>query len=108
MTGVPQPRADEVLAEGTLLSRVWYRWVLALTNRVNATTTSLATLAANVVVLTARVDGAPVLPEYTVTTLPVATGDKRLIYVSNESGGAVVAFNDGTNWRRLTDRAVVS
>ncbi len=31
-----------------------------------------------------------------------------MIYVSNESGGAVVAFSDGTSWRRLTDRAVVS
>lgn len=30
------------------------------------------------------------------------------IYVSNESGGAVVAFSDGTNWRRVTDRAIVS
>ena len=31
-----------------------------------------------------------------------------LIYVSNESGGAVVAFSDGSNWLRVTDRAVVS
>jgi hypothetical protein len=38
----------------------------------------------------------------------VATTAGRLIYVSDESGGAVVAFSDGTNWRRLTDRAVVT
>jgi hypothetical protein len=31
-----------------------------------------------------------------------------MVYVSNESGGAVVAFSDGTNWRRVTDRAIVS
>jgi hypothetical protein len=31
-----------------------------------------------------------------------------IVYVSNETGGAVVAFYDGTNWRRVTDRAVVS
>jgi hypothetical protein len=30
------------------------------------------------------------------------------IYVSNESGGAVLAFSDGTDWRRVTDRAIVS
>jgi hypothetical protein len=30
------------------------------------------------------------------------------VYVSNEAGGAVTAFSDGTNWRRVTDRAVVS
>lgn len=57
------------------------------------------------------------LPSYTVTGLPsaaewfsgVAVGAKSaLIFVSNESGGAVPAFTDGTNWRRVTDRAIVS
>jgi hypothetical protein len=49
------------------------------------------------------------LPEVTVTTLPdPATNKRKLIYVSNETGGAQPAFSDGTNWRRLTDRAVVS
>lgn len=51
----------------------------------------------------------PVLPAYTVETLPDATAYARgLIYVSDETGGAVPAFSDGTNWRRVTDRAVVS
>lgn len=45
---------------------------------------------------------------YTVAGLPSATPAGRQIYVSNESGGAVLAFSDGTNWRRCTDRAVVS
>jgi hypothetical protein len=31
-----------------------------------------------------------------------------MIYVSDETGGAVMAFSDGTNWRRITDRATVS
>lgn len=31
-----------------------------------------------------------------------------MIYVTDEAGGAVPAFSDGTNWRRVTDRAVVS
>lgn len=49
------------------------------------------------------------LPEFTVTTLPSAPDNPRMmIYVSNETGGAVPAFSDGTNWRRVTDRAVVS
>lgn len=48
-------------------------------------------------------------PGYTVATLPsAATYARGLIYVSNEVGGAVLAFSDGTNWRRVTDRAVVS
>lgn len=49
------------------------------------------------------------LPSYTVATLPSAANNPRaLIYVSDESGGATVAFSDGTNWRRMQDRAVVS
>lgn len=47
------------------------------------------------------------LQSFVKTELPAGTtGD--LIYVSNESGGAVPAFFDGTNWRRVTDRAIVS
>jgi hypothetical protein len=48
-------------------------------------------------------------PQYTVSTLPDAdvwTG--HMIYVSNETGGATMAFSDGTNWRRIQDRAIVS
>lgn len=50
------------------------------------------------------------LPSYTVAALPsaaTATGG-GMIYVSNEAGGAVPAFSDGTNWRRVTDRTIVS
>jgi len=52
----------------------------------------------------------PRLPSYTVATLPSASaiGAGANIYVTNESGGAVPAFSDATNWRRVTDRAVVS
>lgn len=51
---------------------------------------------------------------YAVTALPSAAewGDtssfSSLIYVYNEIGGAVLAFSDGTNWRRVTDRAIVA
>lgn len=49
------------------------------------------------------------LPQYTVATLPSAASNTGgMIYVSNEAGGAVPAFSDGTDWRRVTDRAVVS
>ena len=49
------------------------------------------------------------LKSYTVATVPTAslyTG--ALIHVSDETGGAITAFSDGTDWRRCTDRAVVS
>lgn len=51
----------------------------------------------------------PDLTAYTVATLPDPTlvlG--RMIFVTDEAGGSVPAFSDGTNWRRVTDRAVVS
>lgn len=48
------------------------------------------------------------LDAYTVATLPSTALPARLIFVVDESGGAVPAFNDGAAWRRLTDRAIVS
>lgn len=46
---------------------------------------------------------------YTVSTLPDAAANTgRVLFVSNEAGGAVIAFSDGSQWRRATDRAVVS
>jgi hypothetical protein len=50
------------------------------------------------------------LQSYTVAGVPSASfeGSGAMIYVSNESGGAVIAFSDGTNWRRVTDRAIIS
>lgn len=49
------------------------------------------------------------LDSYTVATVPSASARARqTIYVSNESGGPVPAFSDGANWRRVTDRAVIS
>ena len=49
------------------------------------------------------------LASYTVATLPNATlWTNSIIYVSDETGGAIPAFSDGTNWRRFSDRAIVS
>jgi hypothetical protein len=49
-----------------------------------------------------------VLPNYTTSTLPSAVIVGSMIFVTNESGGSVPAFADGTNWRRVTDRAIVT
>ena len=46
---------------------------------------------------------------YTVATVPTAaTYPRGVIYVSDETGGATLAFSDSTNWRRVQDRAIVS
>ena len=39
---------------------------------------------------------------------PATIGRAAFVYVSDESGGAQMAFSDGTDWRRFTDRAVVT
>lgn len=50
------------------------------------------------------------LNSYTVATLPSASnpGAGSHIFVTDETGGATGAYSDGTNWRRYSDRAVVS
>jgi len=58
----------------------------------------------------AHLDGVRKFRSYTVGTVPSASakGAGYSIYVSNETGGAIPAFSDGTSWRRCTDRAVIS
>ena len=50
------------------------------------------------------------LPQVTVSGVTAAsTANKgQIAYISDETGGATLAFSDGTNWRRLQDRAVIS
>jgi hypothetical protein len=45
---------------------------------------------------------------FKVASLPNAGIPGQMIYVSDESGGATMAFSDGSSWRRITDRAIVS
>ena len=49
------------------------------------------------------------LARYTVANLPApASHDGTMVYVTDEAGGAVPAWSDGTAWRRMSDGAVVS
>jgi len=60
-------------------------------------------------VTTFDVNGPARVGSYTVATVPSASGVAgAMIFVSDEVGGAVIAFSDGTNWRRITDRAVIA
>ena len=58
----------------------------------------------------ASVAGPVGLPNYAKSALPsaAAAGAGAQVFVTDEVGGSVPAFSDGTNWRRVTDRAVVS
>jgi hypothetical protein len=48
------------------------------------------------------------LPSHTVSGAPSPLSGYGMIMVTDEAGGAVPAFSDLTNWRRVTDRAVIS
>ncbi len=56
------------------------------------------------------VDGPVRVKSYTLAALPgaSASGSGAIVLVSDETGGPVLAFSDGTAWRRVTDRAVVT
>ena len=49
-----------------------------------------------------------IMPSFTVNTLPDASPAGQMLFVTDETGGSVPAFSDGINWRRITDRQVVS
>lgn len=87
---------DETANQGTERMRI------TKTGRVGVGTPSPTT--------TLHVSGPVRLGTYTVATVPSASasGAGSIIYVSDETGGAVSAFSDGTDWRRMTDRAVIS
>lgn len=53
---------------------------------------------------------APVMfKSYLKTALPAAaTYTGGMIFVTNDAGGSTPAFSDGTNWRRVADRAIIS
>lgn len=49
------------------------------------------------------------LKSFTVAGVPPAADwAASMIYVTNETGGATPAFSDGTDWRRVTDRAIIA
>lgn len=57
-----------------------------------------------------HVNGPVRMGQYSKTSLPSAggSGAGSLIFVSDESTGPVLAFSDGTNWRRVNDRGIVN
>jgi hypothetical protein len=52
--------------------------------------------------------GLPQLPSYSVSTLPSGVSAGDLALCTDETGGSTVVFFDGSNWRRMSDRAVAS
>jgi hypothetical protein len=86
----------------------------ATTEVLSATALSVPTISSAAAITlsptTQIVNNAPMrLMSRTVAQLSALTATAgAIVYVSDETGGGVVAFYDGTNWRRVTDRVVVS
>lgn len=55
-------------------------------------------------------DALPILPEFTVAGVPSASAGNKggAVNITDETGGYTQAFSDGTNWRRVQDRAIIS
>jgi hypothetical protein len=96
----PVPKRDPRVSAELQLDAL-YRWA---TEQQTAVTKLLTELLDK-----SQLKGSPVeLKPFPVAALPRANGPPAVISVPNEAGGATVAFSDGTNWRRVQDRAVVS
>ncbi len=80
----PAPIQAQLTGSDGRVTQVWVRWFDLIRTQFNVT------------------------PTYTVATLPANAAAGSLAFVSDEAGGAVLAFSDGTNWRRCTDRAICS
>ncbi len=71
---------------------------------ISPSTAAFTTLTGTTITSTSQIN----LANFTVATLPSAATNGGFIFVTDETGGAVPAFSDTTNWRRVTDRAIVS
>ena len=85
------PNKGTPLLEGSLMAREWYDFMIDLGLVANAIR-----------------NGTSALRSYTVSTLPDPASDGLLAFCTDEVGGAVPVFSLAGQWRRVTDRAVVS
>ena len=121
------PIRAQVVDDGGRMTQPWAAWFTVLyrrigqalgrpTTAIDADVSSLVEGSASVGTRLTAQDGrldalesGPVAPSFTVAGAPAAAGRAgKMIFVTNETGGKVLAFSDGTNWRRVTDRAVIS
>lgn len=50
----------------------------------------------------------PTADSFSVSNLPDASQPGQMIFITDETSGPTMAFSDGTSWRRIQDRAIVS
>jgi hypothetical protein len=49
-----------------------------------------------------------VLPSYAASSLPTNKQAGQLVFLSDDIGGACIAFSDGTDWRRVSDNTIIT
>jgi len=82
---IAAPAATEQVLDGGLLTRLWFRWVSRVTDRLNGREPLK-------------------IKAYTVATLPdPAKWPGSVAIVSDEAGGRTIATSDGTSWLRVSD-----
>ena len=92
LVSIPE-HGDTIVDENKLASPVMRQFITELELKLNGAVLGDATQ----------------LQSYEVATVPdAAQWAAAMIFVSDETGGAIPAFSDGTNWRRTTDRAVIA
>lgn len=83
----PLPSATTPVLQGPAFSQWWFTWLSAIQSALT---------------------GPFQFSSYTVATLPNPKTAGQMIYVSDAATGAIPAFSDGTNWRRVDDRAIIT
>jgi hypothetical protein len=79
------PNANERVLEGTVLARLWFRWVSRVTGVLNGREPLR-------------------IAAYEVAKLPPAADwSGCMVIVTNEVGGRTLATSDGTQWLRVSD-----
>ena len=91
-----RPRAEErITRNGQTFTEVWLRSLWGVIDAVTGSTPP-------------RIPTVYINPTGAQRGLPSSDEDGQVVLVADEAGGAVVAFSTGGQWRRVTDRAVIS
>ena len=90
----PQP-SERISINGTSFSEIWLRCFWGLVDRVSGT-------------LPPQLPIVYVNPTGTQRGLPTATEDGLVLIVADEVGGRTIATSYNSQWRRVSDGAVVS